>query len=175
MRDLSWLWGSARAPVNLHPPWNLPNGSNKRQLRSVAAICSSPGVYQRILDTRPDHSEASDGLGVFQHQRGLLAQVEQLMLDSCQQQRYLDGLFARGGAISVPEPCDLPGCSLGGMVWMVEFDEVKLLIGEILQLGDRTRAFGPETPLLGSIPEFDSMAGRHADPRAGAAVRDSDR
>ncbi len=41
---------------------------------------------------------------------------------------------------------------------MVEFDEVKLLIGEILQLGDRTRAFGPETPLLGSIPEFDSMA-----------------
>jgi acyl carrier protein len=44
------------------------------------------------------------------------------------------------------------------MVWMVEFDEVKLLIGEILQLGDRTRAFGPETPLLGSIPEFDSMA-----------------
>lgn len=41
---------------------------------------------------------------------------------------------------------------------MVEFDEVKLLIGEILQLGDRAQAFGPETPLLGSIPEFDSMA-----------------
>ena len=41
---------------------------------------------------------------------------------------------------------------------MVEFDEVKLLIGEILQLGDRVRTFGPETPLLGSIPEFDSMA-----------------
>ena len=41
---------------------------------------------------------------------------------------------------------------------MVEFDEVKLLIGEILQLGDRMRTFGPETPLLGSIPEFDSMA-----------------
>ena len=41
---------------------------------------------------------------------------------------------------------------------MVEIDEVKLLIGEILQLGDRVRAFGPETPLLGSIPEFDSMA-----------------
>jgi len=41
---------------------------------------------------------------------------------------------------------------------MVEFDEVKLLIGEILQLGDRVQAFGPETPLLGSIPEFDSMA-----------------
>ncbi|KAB2930928.1 MAG: acyl carrier protein [Candidatus Contendobacter sp.] len=41
---------------------------------------------------------------------------------------------------------------------MVEFDEVKLLIGEILQLGDRVRAFELETPLLGSIPEFDSMA-----------------
>ena len=41
---------------------------------------------------------------------------------------------------------------------MVEFDEVKLLIGEILQLGDRVQAFGPETPLMGSIPEFDSMA-----------------
>ncbi len=41
---------------------------------------------------------------------------------------------------------------------MVEFDEVKLLIGEILQLGDRARAFELETPLLGSIPEFDSMA-----------------
>mgnify|MGYP001501834309 CR=1 FL=1 len=41
---------------------------------------------------------------------------------------------------------------------MVEFDEVKLLIGEILQLGDRAQAFDPDTPLLGSIPEFDSMA-----------------
>jgi acyl carrier protein len=39
---------------------------------------------------------------------------------------------------------------------MVEFDEVKLLVGEILQLGDR--ALELETPLLGSIPEFDSMA-----------------
>ena len=41
---------------------------------------------------------------------------------------------------------------------MVEFDEVKRLIGEILQLGDRAKAFKPNTPLLGSIPEFDSMA-----------------
>jgi acyl carrier protein len=41
---------------------------------------------------------------------------------------------------------------------MVEFDEVKLLIGEILQLGDQVWAFELETPLLGSIPEFDSMA-----------------
>lgn len=41
---------------------------------------------------------------------------------------------------------------------MVEFDEVKRLIGEILQLGDRVWALEPDTPLLGNIPEFDSMA-----------------
>ena len=41
---------------------------------------------------------------------------------------------------------------------MVEFDEVRQLIGEILQLGDRAQQLNPETPLLGSIPEFDSMA-----------------
>lgn len=41
---------------------------------------------------------------------------------------------------------------------MVEFDEVKLLIGEILQLGERIQSCEPDTPLLGSIPEFDSMA-----------------
>lgn len=41
---------------------------------------------------------------------------------------------------------------------MVEFDEVRRLISEILQLGDRAQKFTPDTPLLGSIPEFDSMA-----------------
>ena len=41
---------------------------------------------------------------------------------------------------------------------MVEFDEVKLLISEILQLGERAQSFELDTPLLGSIPEFDSMA-----------------
>lgn len=41
---------------------------------------------------------------------------------------------------------------------MVEFDEVRRLIGEILQLGERTQKLTPDTPLLGSIPEFDSMA-----------------
>ncbi|MFO7641670.1 MAG: acyl carrier protein [Candidatus Competibacteraceae bacterium] len=40
---------------------------------------------------------------------------------------------------------------------MVEFDEVRQLIGEILQLGDRVWKLGPDSPLLGSIPEFDSM------------------
>lgn len=41
---------------------------------------------------------------------------------------------------------------------MVEFDEVRQLIGEMLQLGDRLQQLGPDAPLLGSIPEFDSMA-----------------
>lgn len=40
---------------------------------------------------------------------------------------------------------------------MVEFDEVRQLVNEILQLGDRIK-LEPDTPLLGSIPEFDSMA-----------------
>jgi len=41
---------------------------------------------------------------------------------------------------------------------MVEFDEVRQLIGEILQLGDRVQKMTRDTLLLGSIPEFDSMA-----------------
>lgn len=41
---------------------------------------------------------------------------------------------------------------------MVEFDEVRHLISEMLQLGDRLGKLGPDAPLLGSIPEFDSMA-----------------
>lgn len=41
---------------------------------------------------------------------------------------------------------------------MVEFDDVRRLIGEMLQLGEEAQEFRPDTPLLGSIPEFDSMA-----------------
>lgn len=41
---------------------------------------------------------------------------------------------------------------------MVEFDDVKRLIGEMLQLNEYVQEFSPDTPLLGSIPEFDSMA-----------------
>lgn len=37
-------------------------------------------------------------------------------------------------------------------------EDVKQVLGEVLQLGDRTRGLAPETPLFGSIPEFDSMA-----------------
>jgi acyl carrier protein len=53
---------------------------------------------------------------------------------------------------------DFPFYSIKERVSMVEFDEVRQLIGEILQLGDRTQRLDPDTPLLGGIPEFDSMA-----------------
>lgn len=37
-------------------------------------------------------------------------------------------------------------------------NEVKMIVGNTLQLGNRTDALVPESPLLGSIPELDSMA-----------------
>jgi len=41
---------------------------------------------------------------------------------------------------------------------MVEVDRVRALVGDVLQLGDRVRRLDRESELLGSIPEFDSMA-----------------
>lgn len=41
---------------------------------------------------------------------------------------------------------------------MLNFDETRSLIGDVLQLGERTAGIEPDTLLLGSIPEFDSMA-----------------
>jgi acyl carrier protein len=32
------------------------------------------------------------------------------------------------------------------------------IVGRVLELGGRAATFGPETPLLGSVPELDSMA-----------------
>lgn len=40
----------------------------------------------------------------------------------------------------------------------ISFDQVKKIIGDVLQLGSRIDAFDSQTPLLGSVPEFDSMA-----------------
>lgn len=37
-------------------------------------------------------------------------------------------------------------------------DEVKRVLDEVLSLGGRARAFTRDTPLLGAIPELDSMA-----------------
>lgn len=41
---------------------------------------------------------------------------------------------------------------------MVTFEQVRQIVGGVLQLGDRTAKLEPGTALLGSIPEFDSMA-----------------
>lgn len=41
---------------------------------------------------------------------------------------------------------------------MVTLDQIKQIIGEVLQLGERVNEFDRHTPLLGSVPEFDSMA-----------------
>ena len=41
---------------------------------------------------------------------------------------------------------------------MSTFDQVKSVLGEVLQLGARTEKLHPDTPLFGSIPELDSMA-----------------
>ena len=41
---------------------------------------------------------------------------------------------------------------------MATLDRVKSLLGEVLQLGPRAEALDASTPLLGSLPELDSMA-----------------
>jgi len=41
---------------------------------------------------------------------------------------------------------------------MMALDEVKRLLGDTLQLGDRVKDLTAQTPLLGSLPELDSIA-----------------
>lgn len=41
---------------------------------------------------------------------------------------------------------------------MAAIDDVKTVLGDVLQLGDRVQAFDASTPVFGSIPELDSMA-----------------
>jgi acyl carrier protein len=41
---------------------------------------------------------------------------------------------------------------------MVTLEDVKLIIGEVLQLGPRVNQLDHHSGLLGSVPEFDSMA-----------------
>ena len=41
---------------------------------------------------------------------------------------------------------------------MATIDEIKKILRDSLQLGDRAEGFTGETPLLGSVPELDSMA-----------------
>lgn len=37
-------------------------------------------------------------------------------------------------------------------------EQVKRLLAEVLQLGDRAQSIDADTPLLGNLPELDSMA-----------------
>lgn len=41
---------------------------------------------------------------------------------------------------------------------MSTLDDVKVILADVLQLGSKVDAFTQSTPLLGNIPEFDSMA-----------------
>lgn len=41
---------------------------------------------------------------------------------------------------------------------LVVIDDVKMVVGGALQLGARAQAMDASTPLLGAIPELDSMA-----------------
>jgi acyl carrier protein len=41
---------------------------------------------------------------------------------------------------------------------MSTLDSVKQVLGDTLQLGSRAQVLNAETPLLGSMPELDSMA-----------------
>lgn len=38
------------------------------------------------------------------------------------------------------------------------FEQVRVILGDVLQLGDRAAKLSPDSALLGQIPEFDSMA-----------------
>lgn len=41
---------------------------------------------------------------------------------------------------------------------MATFDVVRSILGQVLQLGSRQDSLTPDSPLLGSLPELDSMA-----------------
>lgn len=41
---------------------------------------------------------------------------------------------------------------------MISLDDIKTVIGDVLQIGDRAAALDADSPLLGAIVEFDSMA-----------------
>ena len=41
---------------------------------------------------------------------------------------------------------------------MTSFEQVRQIVSDVLHFGDRTLGLRPDSALLGSIPEFDSMA-----------------
>jgi len=45
-----------------------------------------------------------------------------------------------------------------GLDSMATIEEIKMVLRDTLQLGDRASTFDASTPLFGSLPELDSMA-----------------
>lgn len=41
---------------------------------------------------------------------------------------------------------------------LISLEQINEVLTEVLQLGDRGNKFVPSSPLLGAVPEFDSMA-----------------
>lgn len=41
---------------------------------------------------------------------------------------------------------------------MTIIEEIKILLSQVLHLGNRTDSFDEQTPLIGALPELDSMA-----------------
>jgi len=62
------------------------------------------------------------------------------------------GLYADAQRLSAT-PTDDPMLSA-----MNVQDEVRHILDEVLSLGGRAKSFVPDTPLLGAVPELDSMA-----------------
>ena len=68
--------------------------------------------------------------------------------------------YKAGMKMYYPLPTGSPGgeVSVKVDVSMAVMDDVKVVIGEALQISDRVQSFDESTALLGSIPELDSMA-----------------
>jgi acyl carrier protein len=45
-----------------------------------------------------------------------------------------------------------------GVFWLDTRRQVAAILDEVLSLNGRASQFGPDTPLLGAVPELDSMA-----------------
>lgn len=66
-------------------------------------------------------------------------------------------LPSEGGLKYHLPPFFLPFCNRMTVPMQIA-EQVRLLLRDTLKLGDRARELQPETPLLGGIPELDSMA-----------------
>ena len=68
--------------------------------------------------------------------------------------------YKAGAKMYYPRPTGSPGGEVSRKVDapVAVIDDIKAVIGEALQIGDRVQSFDESVSLLGSIPELDSMA-----------------